>query len=264
MQTKLSTKKELQVNQHVFYKPLKVKAIIKHIDQEKSRAFISYYPPTPNDANQEATKKLFNKTVSLSTLAPWLSKEERIKKNETYKNTKNNKTYFPKSTYEQVKHFHETFNVAMPNSPTPLSKEDALTRASFIAEELVELLSASSTNSHELVGLYNELLNKMHHSLERERVKEFPKDEFEKLTAQVDSLLDIDVFCNGTYTLLGVDPRKPMQYVYQANIAKLFPDGKPRYREGDGKILKPDNWVAPDQKIANELKRQIAKAKERA
>jgi predicted HAD superfamily Cof-like phosphohydrolase len=39
-------------------------------------------------------------------------------------------------------------------------------------------------------------------------------------------------------------------------MAKLFPDGKPRYRESDGKIIKPDGWVAPEPKLKSEIERQ--------
>lgn len=166
-----------------------------------------------------------------------------------------------KTTYDLVKIFHSTFNVKMPIEPTPLSKEDALIRASFIGEELVELLHASSSNKAELVDLFGKLVDKMEVSLAREFEKEFPKTEVERLTKQFDSLLDCDVFTNGSYTLIGLDPKQSMKEVFKANMAKLFEDGKPRYREGDGKILKPDGWQSPDDSIQSDVIRQIEEAK---
>lgn len=164
------------------------------------------------------------------------------------------------STYEQVKLFHKTFNVEMPSSPTPLSKEDALIRASFVGEELVELLHASSSNKEELVELFGDLVDKMEVSLSRELNKEFPKDDFERLIAQTDSLIDINYFNQGDFTLIGVDPEVPFDIVQHANMSKLWSDGQPRFNEV-GKILKPDGWVAPEGLIELEIKRQIENAK---
>lgn len=173
------------------------------------------------------------------------------------------------STYEQVKLFHETFNVKMPSKPTPLSKEDALIRASFLAEEVIELLHASSNNHEELRDLYQKLLDKMDISLAREIEKtdkgdkQYPQDDFERLVAQFDSLLDQDVFVNGTYTLMGINPKEPMRHVFNANMSKLFPDGKPRFRETDGKIMKPDGWIGPEMHIEGELINQILDAEDK-
>ena len=37
--------------------------------------------------------------------------------------------------------------------------------------------------------------------------------------------------------------------VHDANMAKLWPDGKPRYRESDGKVAKPEGWIPPEARI---------------
>jgi predicted HAD superfamily Cof-like phosphohydrolase len=42
-------------------------------------------------------------------------------------------------------------------------------------------------------------------------------------------------------------------------MGKLFPDGKPRYHEITGKVLKPENWeedFAPERKIKKEIEKQ--------
>ncbi len=38
------------------------------------------------------------------------------------------------------------------------------------------------------------------------------------------------------------------------------PDGKPRFREGDGKILKPEGWQAPEPQLRAEIERQRQEA----
>jgi len=43
-------------------------------------------------------------------------------------------------------------------------------------------------------------------------------------------------------------------------MAKLWPDGRPRYREGDGKVIKPQGWEDPAEKLAAEIRRQVADA----
>ncbi|MWO10827.1 HAD family hydrolase, partial [Escherichia coli] len=56
---------------------------------------------------------------------------------------------------------------------------------------------------------------------------------------------------------------KIFEIVHQANMGKLFPDGKPHYHPVTNKVLKPDNWeeqCAPEPKIAKEIQRQIAQA----
>ncbi|VNK34945.1 cof family protein [Streptococcus pneumoniae] len=53
--------------------------------------------------------------------------------------------------------------------------------------------------------------------------------------------------------------------VHQANMGKIFPDGKAHFDPVTHKILKPDNWeekYAPEPAIKKELQRQL-KAYER-
>lgn len=80
------------------------------------------------------------------------------------------------------------------------------------------------------------------------------------LVGQVDALTDTNYFVYGSFVLLGIEPDPLFDIVHQANMGKLFPDGKPHYREGDKKVMKPDNWeadYAPEPKIQAEIKRQI-------
>ena len=57
---------------------------------------------------------------------------------------------------------------------------------------------------------------------------------------------------------MGVNPDKLFDIVQEANMSKLWADGKARYRE-DGKIVKPETWVDPEPKIRAEIDRQSQK-----
>lgn len=64
---------------------------------------------------------------------------------------------------------------------------------------------------------------------------------------------------------MGIDPDPIFSIVHQANMGKVFPDGKPRYRKTDGKVMKPASWekdFAPEPKIRAEIERQINRVDE--
>ena len=47
--------------------------------------------------------------------------------------------------------------------------------------------------------------------------------------------------------------------VQKANMAKLWPDGKPHYNPKDGKVIKPDGWEDPAPKIKAYIDAVIAR-----
>lgn len=159
--------------------------------------------------------------------------------------------------FEMTEEFHRTFDARQPAVPTAFSKEDALHRAGFKAEELVEFLYAASENSPEL---FSNLVDGLHQAVDQAQEKVLKKEKIvEPLVDQVDALIDVLYFTYGSFSLLGVDPEPIMEIVHQANMGKLFPDGKPRYDPVTNKVLKPDNWeadYAPEAKIKAEIERQ--------
>ncbi|KRN64843.1 haloacid dehalogenase [Carnobacterium maltaromaticum] len=162
------------------------------------------------------------------------------------------------SEFEQVKEFHETFSPATNKTPTAFTVEEALYRADFTTEEILEFLYA--TVEGDLVA-FDQLVAKWQEGITKtvKKIKTEAKPVEDKLIGQVDALTDANYFNYGSFVLLGVDPRPIFNFVHQANMGKLFPDGKPHYLEGDGKVLKPDNWetdFAPESKIKAEIERQ--------
>lgn len=81
-----------------------------------------------------------------------------------------------------------------------------------------------------------------------EEVKEYLEgEEKSDLENVAKELADIIYIVCGTAVSYGIPLDRVFDEVHRSNMAKLGPDGKVKRRE-DGKILKPDNWTAPDVK----------------
>lgn len=128
--------------------------------------------------------------------------------------------------YEQVRAFHIAFGHPVAKAPAPMEQRRRKERAGWIEEEMVEFIKADT------------------------------------LVDQCDAITDLMYFAIGTMVELGVSPDKLFDIVQNANMGKLFPDGKPRYRPADGKILKPVGWIAPEPLLEEEINRQIKAKKE--
>lgn len=123
-----------------------------------------------------------------------------------------------KTQYQLVKEFHQAFQNPVADAPVMLSSERVAKRAGWLLEEIEEFKDAAT------------------------------------LEDQVDAMIDTLYFAYGTLVELGVDPDPIFEIVHRANMAKLFPDGLPHFH--NGKVIKPDNWQAPEPKIREEIERQ--------
>lgn len=128
------------------------------------------------------------------------------------------------NAWEQVLEFHRAFDVPVANRPCGMSKERAVTRCGWMQDEISEFLEASERND---------------------------------LTEQADAMIDLIYFALGTLVEMGVRPQPIMDIVHGANMSKLWSDGKPRFRAGDNKVIKPEGWSDPHDSIKAELARQI-------
>ena len=66
---------------------------------------------------------------------------------------------------------------------------------------------------------------------------------------QADAMIDLMYFALGTMVEMGLEADELFSIVQQANMAKLWPDGKPHYNPKDGKVIKPEGWEDPAPKI---------------
>jgi predicted HAD superfamily Cof-like phosphohydrolase len=156
----------------------------------------------------------------------------------------------------QVKEFHEAFGHPVSEKPTPIPEDVAVARANWTVEELVEFLYATANNDKEK---FTSMTAKLIAAIENAYVKILnQKRKVEDvLVDQMDALTDINYFTQGSFVVAGVDPQPLFDIVQEANMAKLWPDGKPRYDENNGgKIKKPEGWEPPEPKLKKEIERQ--------
>lgn len=120
----------------------------------------------------------------------------------------------------KVVEFHQAYSVPRQDKPTLLTRDRVAKRAKWMEEEIEELRQAQT------------------------------------LTEQADAMIDLIYLALGTLVEMGVKPQRLFDIVHHANMSKLWQDGKPRYRESDGKVIKPPTWQDPDPLLEQEIKRQ--------
>ena len=125
--------------------------------------------------------------------------------------------------YEEVKKFQKAFGHPYSNKPTLLTYERALKRYRWMLEEINEFLEASKNQD---------------------------------IVEQADAMIDTMYFALGTLVEMGVKPDKLFYIVQEANMSKLFSDGKPHYNEM-GKVIKPEGWQDPHKKLELAIKEMM-------
>ena len=116
----------------------------------------------------------------------------------------------------KVREFQKKFGHPVSDKPVFLSKERVKIRSGWMYEEIDELAEAAD------------------------------------IVEQVDAMIDLIYFALGTMVEIGVTPDAVFNIVHEANMSKLWDDGKPHYNI-DGKTIKPENWEDPYTKIKNEI-----------
>jgi len=117
--------------------------------------------------------------------------------------------------FEEVRAFHKAFGHPVSNVPISLTEDRAKKRYAWMLEEINEFLDA---------------------------VKE------QDIVEQADAMIDTIYFALGTLVEMGVKPGILFNIVQNANMSKLWPDGKPHYNEM-GKVIKPEGWQDPHRKL---------------
>ena len=159
--------------------------------------------------------------------------------------------------FNKVKAFHHLMDERTQEEPKAWDVKGATHRAAFKVEELVEFVRAASNSEEE----FQQAVQDLHQALDVSADKVSQKIPAEStLVGQVDALIDTLYFTYGSFVLMGVDPERIFEIVHQANMAKIFPDGKAQFDPVTHKILKPEGWEekhAPEPAIKKELERQI-------
>ena len=123
--------------------------------------------------------------------------------------------------YNDVKNFHKAFNHPIADKPTLMDEDRANARFAWMQEEIFEFLKAT---------------------------------ENQDIYEQADAMIDLIYFALGTLVELGIPPEEIFEIVQNANMSKLWEDGKPRYNE-IGKVKKPPTWQDPHDKIVEAIDR---------
>lgn len=125
--------------------------------------------------------------------------------------------------WEAVKLFHEKFNHPVGKFPQCIKVERAEKRYSWMLEEIEEFIEAAKEGD---------------------------------IVEQADAMIDVIYFALGTLVEMGIKPDKLFEIVQQANMNKLWDDGKPHYAE-DGKTIKPPNWEDPHEKLKAAINKEV-------
>lgn len=114
--------------------------------------------------------------------------------------------------YQQVREFHEAYNVPVLDVPQFPGDDRVALRESLITEEVGELLTAIKRRD---------------------------------LVETADGIADAIVVLIGTALEFGIPLDRVMEEVHRSNMSKLGPDGKPVLRY-DGKVMKGPNFTPPN------------------
>jgi len=115
--------------------------------------------------------------------------------------------------FEQVKDFHKAFECLISETPVLLSENEVKRRVEFMREEIQEFIDSDT------------------------------------ICDQADAMIDLIYFALGTLVEMGVKPKEIFDIVHNANMTKIWSDGKVHYREDNGKVIKPPEWQDPEPKI---------------
>jgi predicted HAD superfamily Cof-like phosphohydrolase len=130
------------------------------------------------------------------------------------------KTMSLNEPFDKVREFHLAFNHRCPERPELLPEERMTKRYNWMHEELEEFRTATSIHD------------------------------------QADAMVDLMYFALGTLVEMGVRPGRLFDIVHEANMKKLWPDGKVHYAP-DGKVIKHPSWQPPEPFLIKEIDRQL-------
>lgn len=122
--------------------------------------------------------------------------------------------------WEMVKDFHLRFGHPAARTPQHLDGDRVTARGEWMREELDEFRAAKN------------------------------------IYEQADAMIDLIYFALGTLVEMGIEPDEIFEIVHNANMAKLWPGGVPRYKD-DGKTRKPPGWKDPEPLLREAIDRKM-------
>lgn len=158
------------IGDQVYIKPLKVKGVVKgHLN---GTTVVTYFIKNKRRTNKFETKML-RKYKNKNTTNDGYIKID-LDGNLHLKNVKI-QYYNQGSDFFKVREFQKTFNCPAPDVPTVLSDKLAINRASFLLEEVIELLYATSGNKERFDKFFAELILNAEETYKKQLTKPFQK-----------------------------------------------------------------------------------------
>lgn len=137
--------------------------------------------------------------------------------------------------FNKVKSFHLLMDGETIETPRLYDSKEAGFRSDFKVEEIVEFLYAASQGNQKV---FDQSIRNLHLAIDKARDKVISKDHPETpLVGEVDALTDLLYLTYGSFVLMGVDPKPLFDTVHEANMGKIFPDGKAHFDPVTHKIL---------------------------
>ncbi len=149
----------------------------------------------------------------------------------------------------KVLQFTQKSGFTCPSTPVIMNIDSVSFLINMLASELVELAQTVTDNYSDAVAMVQKAAKC---DLNVNYVK--PTDTVQVIADQADALVDIQYYMYNAAVKHGINLDSVFHIVHEANMAKKFPDGS-FHKRADGKILKPDNWLAPD--VGAEIQKQM-------
>lgn len=162
-----------------------------------------------------------------------------------------------------VEEFHLAFGHPVSTTPTVPTLERFTNRKGWGAiEEAVEQLHTISNNQEEFEEAVETLKSYIDKAVAKQSSKDFILDSKEKVVHLVDGLADELYFLLGDCVEAGIDIEPILKIVQDSNMSKLYVDedgNKYAQYDENGKIKKSPNFFPPEERIKEEVLRQLGK-----
>lgn len=126
--------------------------------------------------------------------------------------------------------------------PRKLTVDELKLVSKLVVEELFELCEATCADS-------SEILMDSINSLKNVTPLLDSSDDNVVIAAQGDAMVDLVYVTMNAAAKTGIDLDEIFTIVHEANMKKVDPETGKVKRRPDGKILKPEGWEAPEQKV---------------
>ncbi len=171
------------------------------------------------------------------------------------------KNTFTNKLQNIVEDFQITFKHPAESTPTLPTLERFTNRKGWGSiEEAVEQLYSISEDKVDFINA----VNKLHEYLDKAMAKQLEKplitNKTDKIVALADGLGDELWFLLGDCVEAGIDIQPVIEIIKESNDSKLFTDedgNKYAKQDENGKIMKSSSFFAPEDKIKEEIQRQI-------